>query len=162
MHAATHRKSPGPDAHPKGRSRVTNGALFVEAIADGRTGWSRRMRDLIGFYLHHLGGEDSTSIAERSIVRRIATIEVELEWLERKFALSGDEGASPDLLDLYSRGTNTLRRLLEVIGVRYDPSRARNVNGKTLDDILVELDAEKKKAAAVTIENQAAENEAAE
>lgn len=142
----------GPGASPHARSRVSNGKqLFADTVADGRTGWSRRLRDLIAFYVHHLGGENSTSIAERSIIRRIATIEVELEWLERRFALSGDEGASPDLLDLYSRSTNTLRRLLEVIGVRYDPRRAHDVTAPSLDERLAELDREQ-----VVLENDEA------
>jgi hypothetical protein len=102
---------------PTGRSRISNGHLFVDAVTDGRSGWSRRIRDLIAFYVAHLGGEDVTTIAERSIIRRAATIEVELEWLERQFALSV-EGPSPELLDLYSRTTNTLRRLLETIGLK--------------------------------------------
>jgi hypothetical protein len=117
----------GPGADPHARSRVSNGKqLFIDTVADGRSGWSRRFRDLNAFYVAHLGGEKSTSIAERSVIRRICTLEVELEWIERRFALSAD-GTSPELLDLYSRSTNTLRRLLEAIGLRYDPSRAQEV-----------------------------------
>jgi hypothetical protein len=63
------------------------------------------------------GGEDVVSAAEHSIIRRIATISVELELLERKFALKG-KGASPEDLDLYFRGANSLRRLLESVGLK--------------------------------------------
>ena len=130
----------GPGASPMARSKVSNGRhLFADSIADGRTGWSRRMRDLIAFYVAHMGGEEITTIAERSIVRRVATLEIELEWLERTFAISS-EGASPDLLDLYSRTTNTLRRLLESIGLQ---RRSRDVTPETIDEIAADIEAKK-------------------
>ena len=76
------------------------------------------MKFTLSWLKEHLDTDvDVTTIAERSIIRRAATIEVELEWLERQFALSV-EGPSPELLDLYSRTTNTLRRLLETIGLK--------------------------------------------
>jgi hypothetical protein len=133
----------GPGASVYARSKVTNGSsLFADSVADGRRGWSRRMRDLIAFYVAHLGGEDLTSVAERSIIRRAATIEIELEWLERKFALS-DKGASSEDLDLYSRTTNTLRRLLESIGLRrvardITPTLSDYLNERVVDDEIIE------------------------
>jgi hypothetical protein len=67
--------------------------------------------------LADLGGDDNCSEAERSIVRRAATLTVELELLELKFAKAGG-GAQPTDLDLYQRTAGNLRRLLESIGVR--------------------------------------------
>jgi hypothetical protein len=107
------------------RSRVTNGAsgtrrgskLFAKAVADGRSGWSRRLRDLIALHVSDLGGENIVSTAEHSLCRRIAAITTELEWIERKFALSRNGPAAEDL-DLYLRGSNSLRRLLEAIGLK--------------------------------------------
>ena len=55
--------------------------------------------------------------SEKAIVRRAATLIVELENLERKFALSG-EGAGHKQLLLYQRCSNTLRRLLESVGLQ--------------------------------------------
>ena len=66
-----------------------------------------------------LGGPSNTSTAERSILRRAATLTVQLELMETKFARAGD--ASPDELDLYSRTASNMRRLLEAVGIRRRP-----------------------------------------
>ena len=89
------------------------------------------------------------SPAEQSIVRRASAITVELEILEKKFALKG--GASADDLDLYVRASGRLRRLLESIGIRRDPTRSRDV--RPLNEILAKLDSEATAAA----EGEAAE-----
>jgi hypothetical protein len=98
----------------KGRSRVTNGSRLLEGI-DGRNAWVRRLRDLIALHLSDLGGEDAVSEAERSIIRRIATLTVELERMEAGFAVAGE--ALPEQIDLYQRTASSLRRLLESIGL---------------------------------------------
>jgi hypothetical protein len=95
------------------RSRITNGALID---GDGRSAWARRMRDLIVLHVGDLGGEDNVTEAEKSIVRRVATLTVELERMESMFAEAGE--ASPDELILYQTCTNSLRRLLESIGLQ--------------------------------------------
>ena len=103
------------------RSAVTNGrSLFVEAV-DGRLPWARRFRDLIELHLSDLGGRDVCSEGQCSLVRRIAAIEVELERMEGQFA---QKPATPDKLDLYQRMSNTLRRLLDAIGLE---RKARDV-----------------------------------
>jgi hypothetical protein len=89
---------------------------------DGRSTWVRRLRDLIGLHLSDLGGDGVVSEAERSLVRRIATLTVELERLEAVFAVAGE--ATPDQLDLYQRTASALRRLLEAVGIG---RRARDV-----------------------------------
>ncbi|MDT8321817.1 MAG: hypothetical protein RQ826_14950 [Xanthomonadales bacterium] len=112
-----------PDSHstpaavsPTNRSAVTNGkTLFMEKI-DGRSPWARRFRDLIGLHISDLGGPDNVSESERQIVRRCATLEVELERLEGMFAQAGE--ADPATLDLYQRTANSLRRLLEANGLQ--------------------------------------------
>ena len=111
------------------RSRITNGALF----ADGRSSWARRARDLINEFVNEqLAGIDNCSPAERAIVRSIETLITELERLESKFAAKDE--ATPAQLLLYGRTANTLRRLLESIGLQ---RRSRNLNPK-LDDLLLE------------------------
>jgi hypothetical protein len=100
------------------RNRVSNGsALFADATADGRSSWARRLRDLIALHYSDLGGADIVSVAEQSIIRRVATITVELELLETKFARSG-KGASANDLDLYVRAAGNLKRLLEAVGLK--------------------------------------------
>jgi len=104
----------------KGCSRVSNGsALFVEKI-DGRSPWARRFRDLIELHLADLGGPDQVNEAQCALIRRIATLECELERLEGEFA-KPDRIAGAKALDLYSRLSNTLRRLLDAL----NPERKR-------------------------------------
>ena len=107
----TRRQVYGAKLH--GRSRITNGSTLLPTI-DGRSLWARRFRDLISLHESDIGPEDAISAAKKSIVRRAATLTVELEHLEVKFATSE---ATADQLLLYSRLSNTLRRLLESVGL---------------------------------------------
>lgn len=102
----------------RGRSTVTNGNRLSVDI-DGRTVWARRMADLIRLHIADLGGDDAVSEAERSLVRRAATIATELERLEAQFAAAGE--ADPQTLDLYARSAGTLKRILEGLGLRRRP-----------------------------------------
>jgi hypothetical protein len=106
----------------KGNSRVTNGSALLPrdrgkvAHTDGRSSWMRRFRDLINTHTADLGGADALSEAERSIIRRCATLTVLLERLELDFALE-DEASAPKI-DQYQRVANTLKRLLESLGLK--------------------------------------------
>ena len=73
------------------------------------------MHDLLYLHLSDLGGEDNCSEAEKTLVRRASCLIVELEHMEMLFA-NGD--ATPQRLELYQRLTNTLRRLLESLGLQ--------------------------------------------
>jgi|SRR5687768_7789702 len=108
------------------RSAVTNGSRLLPD-ADGRSVWARRCRDLIASHVADLGGVDQISEAERAIVRRVAVMVVELENLEQRFANDGQ--ASADDLDLYSRVSGNLRRLLEAIGLDRRQKPVQNGNG---------------------------------
>jgi len=110
------------------RARTRPGQLLPGI--DGRSAWVRRCRDLISAHTTDLGGVDNCSAAERSIIRRASVLTVELERMERQFAL--DEQASADDLDLYQRTAGNLRRLLEAVGLE---RRARDV-GPSLGDLL--------------------------
>jgi hypothetical protein len=123
------RKSAGtrPVDHPsvaprKGRSRVTNGKVLIAGV-DGRSPWIRRAKDVIRAHVADLGGADNTSAAERSIIRRAAVLTVELERMEKAFALAGE--ASAEQLDIYARVAANMRRLLESVGLK---RRARDIN----------------------------------
>jgi hypothetical protein len=109
------------------RSRITNGSALLPGV-DGRSAWIRRCKDVIESHLSDLGGEDNTSAAERSIVRRASVMTVELERMEAVFAVAGE--AQPDQLDLYQRTANSLRRLLEAIGLQ---RRTRDVTPDPLE-----------------------------
>jgi hypothetical protein len=110
------------------RSRMTNGSALLPGV-DGRSAWVRRCKDIIEAHLSDLGGEDNTSAAERSLIRRASVMTVELERLEARFAAAGE--ASAEALDLYQRTAGNLRRLLEAVGLQ---RRARDVT--TLADYL--------------------------
>jgi len=94
--------------------RVQTGQL-IPGI-DGRSAWTRRCRDVIAAHIADLGGVDNTSAAERSIVRRAATLTVELDRMEALFAMAGE--ASPADLERYQRAANTLKRLLQAVGLQ--------------------------------------------
>jgi hypothetical protein len=115
--APPHRYGP---AGPAQRSRVTNGTRLLPG--DNRGRWVRRCKDLIELHINDLGGENRCSAAEKSLIRRVAVLSVELEQLEQKFAINGE--ASPNQLDLYGRSAGNLRRMLETLGLE---RRARDV-----------------------------------
>jgi hypothetical protein len=121
-----------------GKTRVTNGSELLPGV-DNRNLWVRRCRDIITAHLSDLGGDDNTSAAERSIIRRAAVLTTELERLEAKFAAAGE--ASDSDLDLYQRGAGNLRRLLEAVGLQ---RRAKSI-GPTLGD-LIRQDQDKERA----------------
>jgi hypothetical protein len=93
------------------KSRITNGSALLPGI--GRSSWVRRCRDLITL---HLGDLPDASVAEQSIIRRASTLTVELERMEAVFATAGE--ASPSDLEIYQRCANSLRRLLEAVGLQ--------------------------------------------
>src|SRR6478672_447573 len=124
-----------PAASPAGskpnapRSRATSRKALSIAGGDLRKAWARRFNDVLDGHIADLGGEANVSQAELSIARRAATITVELERLESKFA-SGE--ASDRDLDLYQRASGNLRRLLESVGMQ---RRQRDVT-PTLDQYI--------------------------
>ncbi|RWC92301.1 MAG: hypothetical protein EOS72_01925 [Mesorhizobium sp.] len=113
------------------RSRITNGKDLLPGV-DGRTFWVRRMRDVMALHVSDLGGVEACSEAEKSIIRRAAAITVEMERLERLFALAEDTGPGLDALSLYSRLANTLRRLLDMTDLQ---RRTRDAT-PTIDDYM--------------------------
>ncbi len=106
-------------ASAKAKSAVTNGSKFLPDI-DGRSTWARRARDIIAQLIEDRGGEDLTSEAERLILRKAAVIAVQTEQLETKFAEANSTGenVSREDLDLYQRLANSMRRLLESVGLQ--------------------------------------------
>jgi hypothetical protein len=109
------------------RSAKTNGSRLLDHC-DHRSARMRRLRDLIGMHISDLGGEDACSAAELSIVRRAALLTLELEVMEGKFDQEGE--ASLKQLDAYQRTANSLRRLLESIGLK---RRSRDITPLPLD-----------------------------
>lgn len=98
---------------PTARSRVSNGSHL--GVGDGRSKWARRLRDLIDAYTADLGDADSLGEMKRSLIRRAATMTVELERAEAVFAEKGE--AEPQALAEYQTTVNSLRRTLETLGL---------------------------------------------
>jgi hypothetical protein len=97
---------------------MTNGAILPGI--DGRSTWARRLRDLVALHVADLGGDQNVSEAERAILRRSSVIIVELERMEKDFASSEDAPSIPEL-EIYQRMANTMRRLLEAVGLHRRP-----------------------------------------
>jgi hypothetical protein len=119
--AGRRKASPAPS---RDRSAITNGSKLLGAEVDHRSAWMRRYRDLIQAHLSDLGGEAEVSEAEKVLVRRAAMLTLQLELLERRFAGNESGEASPAQIETYQRCTNTLRRMLEALGLK---RRAREI-----------------------------------
>jgi hypothetical protein len=127
----------------KQKSRITNGSALLPGV-DGRSPWVRRAKDIIRA---HLSDKPDATAAEQAIIRRAAVLIVELERLERQFALAGEADALT--LDLYGRVAGNMRRLLESVGLE---RRAKDI-GPTLGDLLRE-DLRQQREAAARVEPQ--------
>jgi hypothetical protein len=104
----------------KNRSRITSGrSLLPHGVEMGGV-WERRWSDLIRLFVDELGGDNVVSQAQRSLVRRIATIQVQLERYEQTFA-EQETGGSVRQLDSYVKLSNTLRRILVTVGIKRVP-----------------------------------------
>jgi hypothetical protein len=104
----------------RNNSRITSGRSLLPVGTDMRGVWERRWSDLIRLFVDELGGDNVVSQAERSLVRRIATIQVSCERLEQVFAEQEDGGTLAQL-DQYQRLSNALRRLLMTVGIKRVP-----------------------------------------
>jgi hypothetical protein len=110
------------------RSAVTSGRkLFVEG--DPNSAWSRRYHDLVVGHATDLGGYDTLSNAQMSLIRRAAAIEAELERLDSLMS----RGEEVDM-DSYARVAGHLRRLFETLGLKRQPRLVPNnvINGKAV------------------------------
>lgn len=76
--------------------------------------WARRVVDVLDSFLNDRGGRDACTEAVRAILRCAAVQVVECERLEASFS-EGDP--SPHALDLHTRMSGNLRRLLETVGL---------------------------------------------
>jgi|SRR6516225_3637003 len=110
------------------KSRITNGSALLPGV-DQRGAWVRRAKDVLS---QHLADKPDATAAEQAIIRRAAVLIVELERLERQFALAGEADALT--LDLYGRVAGNMRRLLESVGLE----RRAKVVGMSLGDLLRE------------------------
>jgi hypothetical protein len=113
-----HRRRPNGVYLAKARSRITNGKVLLPGV-DQRSLYVRRYRDIHNLHISDLGGPDNVSQAELSLIRRIACLTVECERIECLFAEAN--GAPDGKLEIYRRLAETLKRLLESIGLKRVP-----------------------------------------
>jgi hypothetical protein len=116
------------------RSRITNRSAVLPDV-DGRSTWVRRLRDLINLHPSDLGGEDAVSEAERSIIRRVATLTVELERMESVFASAGEALTDKErgiFTKLTGRESEPLQRVEELCAVAGNSQR---LSARPLDHI---------------------------
>src|SRR5262249_17810833 len=107
------------------RSAISNGTKVLAEI-DHRSTFMRRFRDLLRQHQQDLGGPDTLSEGQRCIIRRASLLQVQCEMIEAKFAkLNGS--ASRDDLDAYQRASNSLRRLIESLGLN-EGRKAKDVS----------------------------------
>ena len=111
------RRRPAPGRSASYRSRITNGTALLPSV-DGNSIWARLVRDTIDAMVAHLGGADHVTETQRMACRRIAVLETELIFQEDRMGQQRLAGRVPEPgeLDLYSRLTNTQRRLCECLG----------------------------------------------
>lgn len=101
---------------PQARTRAGNGSVVLNNV-DGRSIVFRRYREILASLVSDMGGDPSE--AQEQIARRAASLAI---WCE-----SQDEGAAngnPIDVAAYTTASNSLRRLLESLGLE---RKARNV-----------------------------------
>jgi hypothetical protein len=121
------RRKPADLTQRKLRSAISNGK-FLFADVDHRSARMRRLRDLIADHVADLGGEDALSTAELALVRRASMLTLQTELMEARWQENNGE-ASAKQIETYQRTSNTLRRLLESLGLQRRP---RDVSPSTL------------------------------
>jgi hypothetical protein len=109
------------------KSAITNGSALLHNV-DGRSATMRRLRDLITNHANDLGGADNLSTAELALVRRAAMLTLQLEMMEARWQENNGE-ASAKQIETYQRTSNTLRRLLESLGLQ---RRQKDITPSTL------------------------------
>jgi hypothetical protein len=75
---------------------------------------------LIVDHTQDLGGEAFVSESEKRLIRRAAMLTLQCEYFDAKFATTDDVADKADL-ECYQRVSNTLRRLLEALGLQRRP-----------------------------------------
>ncbi|TIW46191.1 MAG: hypothetical protein E5V71_05055 [Mesorhizobium sp.] len=100
------------------RSKLTTHEGFLPDV-DMRSSWARRFRDAVALHASDMGGSENLTEAQRSIIRRMALIQTELEFSEMKIAQAREDDHEPGgiRLDRYRQMSETLRRLAESLGL---------------------------------------------
>jgi hypothetical protein len=114
------------------RAAISNGSTLLNDL-DHRSVWARRLKDLIAAHVSDLGGIAAVSESEKVLVRRAAMLTLQAELMEQRFARNENGEASAKQIETYQRTTNTLRRVLQSLGLQRRP---RDVNTLENDEAL--------------------------
>lgn len=117
-----------PPLKPTHRSRVSNGSKLLP-LADGQSVTARRFRDIFEEIGADLGGLDNLSEAQKQIARRAAALSAESERQEALWA----RGEAEFDVQRYTVQANTLRRLLETLGIERRPRPVADGRNALLD-----------------------------
>lgn len=93
-------------------SAVTSGKRLFTLVGGRNSAWARRYSDLVRLHAQDVSDGADLSQAQQSLIRRASAIEVELELMEGRLSL----GQEVDL-DVFTRSTSHLRRILETLGI---------------------------------------------
>jgi len=126
-HAKTRRPTQGKNAAKRRpaysskfhRSPVAAGLRLLPGMSAHDLGtWGRIMRDVLDRLIQHVGGDDLITETQRHACRRVACLEAELIFLEKKIATKRSEGEEPTQtdLELYGRLASHQRRLADALG----------------------------------------------
>ena len=128
-------------AHPPWNPQATklqNGSALIAGVKQSG-GYVRRLKELIARYRDELPHASPSAL---SLIKRAAVLEAELERLETQFAKAG--ASSQRGLELYTRMTGNLRRVLRELGLqRRDETKPNGRNhdspleGRTWGKVLV-------------------------
>ena len=97
---------------PQFATRVGMGRDILPGVS-GASLMGRRLKEIVAALTSDLGGESEMTEAKKHLVRRIAVMAAQLEQIEAEVA----RGERPFNISEYSTGANTLKRLLEAIGL---------------------------------------------
>lgn len=120
---------------PEARTRVGNGNAVLNNV-DARSIVFRRYREILASLVSDMGGDPSE--AQEQIARRAASLAI---WCEQ--ADTDAANGTPIDIGAYTTASNTLRRLLESLGLE---RKARNVT-PTIAEYAARKAAEKAQAA---------------
>jgi hypothetical protein len=101
------------EAKPRRKSSAVSSGRRMFVQGDSSSAWSRRYRDIVSAHAADLGGRPVLSEAEISLIKRASTLEIECEQMEGQLSM----GQGIDL-DLYQRTANSMRRILESLGLK--------------------------------------------
>ena len=118
---------------------MTNGAVILAGLADGRSHVARRYTDLVAAVCVDQGGADRMSEAKLQLARRFAALAIQLEALEARLA-----NGEPINVTEYASLTSTLVRVVSRLGLE---RQARDVT-PSLADYIAQVDREEAAEAA--------------